>query len=111
MSTNLYETITSDQFIDRVVVPQEDALVKISTAWSGAGQMLCHTLKELATEYSGKVNFYSVEHEADSELTINYRVDTIPTLLFFKKGTLVDKLSGLTHRHIIADKINQLVNA
>lgn len=111
MNKTRLQEITSDQFIDRVVITQSDALVKVSTTWSGAGQMLCQTLDELAEKYSGKMNFYFVDHSNSEEINIKYMVETVPTLLFFKKGMLVDKLAGLNHRNVIEEKINQIVNA
>ena len=109
MEFNTFEKITSEQFVDRIVVSEADALVKISSAWSGADQMLSHTLQELAAKYSGKLNFFSIDRELDAALCLIYRVDTVPTLLFFKKGALVDKLSGLTNRNVIANKMDQLL--
>lgn len=103
--------ITVDQFADRIILKKADALVKISSDWNGASQILCHTLQALAPLYSGKVDFYSLNYNPESSMSDAYRVDSIPTILFFKKGTLVDKVSGLTHRTIISNKINQLINS
>ena len=111
MSKTRLQEITADQFLDRVVIRQTDALVKVSTTWSGAGQMLCQTLDDLAEKYSGKMNFFFVDHDNSEKINIEYMIDTVPTLLFFKKGTLVDKLAGLNHRNLIEEKINQIVNA
>jgi thioredoxin 1 len=105
-----FEKITSDQFVDRIVLKQVDALLKISTAWSGASQILCRTFHELSSQYSGKVDFFSMEYDAESPVSLTYRIDSVPTILFFKKGTLVDKLSGLNHQSIISEKINNIIN-
>lgn len=109
MQTNIVNKISSQEFIERIVLSKEDALVKISSAWSGAGQLLCHAIQDLATQYT-KVNFFSIDYDAESVLATTYRVGPMPTLLFFKKGILVDKLSGLTQKSIISDKIKQIVN-
>ena len=111
MESARIEEITSDQFLDRVVIPQADALVKISSPWNGAGQMLNHTLVELAQKYADRIPFYSVDQDSNMEFIVSYMVDSTPALLFFKGGTLVDKLAGLNHRNIIEEKINQIVNA
>jgi thioredoxin 1 len=105
------EQITSEQITDRIVLRKADALVKITSHWNAASQMLCNTLQALASQYSGKVDFFSLNYETESTLRDMYLVDSVPTILFFKKGTLVDKLSGLTHRTIISNKINQLINS
>jgi thioredoxin 1 len=111
MKLSNFENITPEQFVDRVLATEADALVKISNAWSGADQMLGNTLQELATLYSSKLDFFSVDTEADSDFCKKYLVDAMPTLLFFKKGILVDKLSGLNHRNVIVSKMDQLINS
>ena len=111
MQSKTIETINSEQFIDRIILRKADALVKVSSPWNGASQMLCQTLQGLASTYAGKVNFFALDSESESSLGTTYRVDVIPTILFFKKGTLVDRLSGLTHRTTISHKILQLINS
>lgn len=111
MDSQLIQQITSEQFLDRIVVPQADALVKISSVWSGVGQMLAHTLIELSHKYSDRLSFFCVDQDTNADIVTQYMVDSTPTLLFFKKGTLVDKLAGLNHRNAIEEKINQIVNA
>lgn len=111
MIAKTLEEITSDQFVDRILMKKADALVKVSSHWNGASQMLCHTLQTLASQYADKVDFFSLDYETESALSSTYRVDSVPTILFFKKGRLVDKLSGLTQRTIISHKINQLINS
>ncbi|NOS55317.1 MAG: thioredoxin family protein [Cyclobacteriaceae bacterium] len=105
----LVKQITSDQFLNKVVEKKANALVKIGTAWNGASQMISQTLQDLALQYGNQIDFFSIDYEAESPLAITYRVEDTPTILFFKNGTLVDKLSGLTHRAVISHKIFQLV--
>ena len=111
MEAPLIQEISAEQFLDKVIVPQTDALIKVSTTWNGAGQMLHFTLYELSQKYSDKLNFYFINQDLNAEISIQYQVEAVPTLLFFKKGTLVDKLSGLNHRNAIEEKINKIVNS
>lgn len=104
-----FEQITSEQFMERIIEQKADALVKVSTSVNAASQLLCRTLQELSTHYSDRINFFQLDHEMNASLTASYLVDRLPTLLFFKNGTLVDRLSGLTHRSIISGKLNQLL--
>lgn len=104
------EKISADEFMERIVVNKVDALVKISTAWNGASQMVSRTLQSLALQYT-EVGFFTIDYEPESLLSVTYQVETEPTILFFKKGTLVDKISGLAHRTTISHKINQLINS
>jgi thioredoxin 1 len=111
MTLATLEKISSDQFMDLIIIKKADALVKFSSASNGAGQILCSTLQSIAPQYSGKVDFFSMDSEKESSLSATYRVENRPTILFFKKGRLVDKLSGLTNRSILSSKINQLINS
>lgn len=111
MESSYIQEISTEQFLDKIVVPQADALVKVSTTWNGAGQMLRLTLFELSQKYSGKLSFFYINQDLNTEIINLYRVDTVPTILFFKKGTLVDKLPGLNQRNTIEEKINQIVNS
>lgn len=104
------EAITSEQFVDLIILNKIDALVKVGSSWNGASQMVCQTLEGLASAYAEKVKFFTLDFESASGLSATYRVETVPTILFFKKGTLVDKLTGLTHRTMISHKIHQLIN-
>ncbi len=108
MKANIQQ-ITSDQFLSKVVTQKANALVKIGTAWNGANQMISQTLQDMAVQYGSQVDFFSIDYEPGSSFTLTYRVEDTPTILFFKEGTLVDKLSGLTQRAVISHKICQLV--
>lgn len=103
------QRITSDQLIDKIIMTRVDALVYVSSNFSGAGQIVSRSLTELSNLYHGRISFFSVDYEADSALTVTYRIADIPTILFFKRGRLVDKSAGLIHRSILFQKIQQLV--
>jgi thioredoxin-like negative regulator of GroEL len=102
------QQITSDQFFAQVVEKKANALVKIGTTWNGASQLISQTLQDMALQYGGQVDFFSIDYEPQSSLATTYRVEDTLTILFFKDGTLVDKLSGLTNRAIISHKISHL---
>lgn len=110
MKVNAFENISADQFIERIILSKADALVKISSTWNGSALLLCLTLQDLALKYKGKLNFFMVDSDVNPSITTTYMVEALPTLLFFKKGTLVDKLTGLNQKSVINEKINQLVN-
>ena len=109
MKTNEVTQIDSEEFVDRIILSKEDSLVKFSSPWNGTGRLMCNALHELAPQYR-KLNFYSIDYDANWALATTYRVEPVPTLLFFKKGTLVDKLSGLIQKSVITERINQFIN-
>ena len=106
-----FKKIDSTEFINQIIVNKADALVKITNDWNGSAQLMSRTLEGLAQQYEGKVDFFQMDGDAESSLVSTYRVESIPTILFFKKGTLVDKLTGLAQRAVISNKIYQLIYA
>ncbi len=111
MEHKTFKKIRSQDFIERIVLNKADALVKIVPQWNAAGQILSNTLHEMANLYEGKVDFFQLEYEEESAVAKTYRIEEVHTLLFFKKGTLVDKVSGLIQRSSISTKLQLLVNA
>ncbi len=110
MEATEVKTITGKEFTEWVVQSKANAVVKLFAEWSGASQLLGFALMDLANEYHGKIEFYQIDIDADPSIADQFAVDLLPTLLFFKEGTLVDKLSGLSQRRTISSKINQILN-
>jgi len=52
-----------------------------------------------------------MDYDPESTVVLTYRVDATPTILFFKEGTLVDKVSGLVLRASLSGKIARLTNS
>jgi thioredoxin 1 len=109
MESTTFKKIGAEQFAERIVKSNVNSLVKFTSVWNGSAQLLRHTLEDLAVQYKGKVNFFLVDTEVEENLASTYHVESTPTLLFFKKGTLVDRLSGLAQKATISNKIEQLV--
>ena len=84
-----------------------DKLVVIDlwAEWCGPCRSIGPSVEELAEEYEGRVIIgkYNVDDEA--ELSIDYKVSSVPTLLFFKKGELVDKIVGAAPKAEIKARI------
>lgn len=84
-----------------------DKLVVIDlwAEWCGPCRSIGPSVEELAEEYEGRavVGKYNVDDEA--ELSIDYKVRSVPTLLFFKNGQLVDKIVGAAPKAEIKARI------
>lgn len=107
MHSQYFESINSRQFQDRIVLTKADALVKISS-FSVDTNFLCSFLDRVAPLYQGKLKFFELDPVSDSGLCETYGVNNATAVLFFKKGTMVDKISGGTHRTILSTKIHRL---
>ena len=107
---SIFTKVNRAQFIEKIVLDKTDSLVKFGSSWSGSAELLKQMIEDVAVSYHGKLNFFCIDSEIETELTDIYHIESFPTLLFFRKGTLVDKLSGLVQKSVISSKIEQIIN-
>jgi len=82
------------------------SLVDFWATWCGPCRMIAPVIDQLAQEYEGKANICKVNTEEQEELTAKYQIRSIPTILFFKDGEVVDQLIGATSKAVLEEKIN-----
>ena len=69
-------------------------LVDFWATWCGLCKMIAPIVKEIADEYDGKILVGKVNVDEEPDLTMQYNVSSIPTLMVFKNGQLVNKAVG-----------------
>jgi thioredoxin-like negative regulator of GroEL len=101
------QKLTAEEFMDHVISKESNALVEVGAAWSGSSQMVLSTLTTMTRQQELPLHLYHIDSEINPFIHKLYNIDSLPALLFFRKGILVDKLSGLSSRASITEKINQ----
>ena len=86
------------------------ALVDFWATWCGPCRMVGPIVDQLATEYAGKAKVVKMDVDANIRTTTRYNVRSIPTILFFKGGKVVDMVVGAMPKATIEAKIQQHVN-
>lgn len=84
-------------------------VVDLWATWCGPCRMLSPVISELAEDYDGKIVVGKCDVEENDELASDFGVRTIPTLLFFKNGELVDKFVGATTKTVLQEKFDALL--
>jgi thioredoxin 1 len=88
-------TLTDVNFTEQVLKSSTPVLVDFWAEWCGPCKMIAPVLDELAGEYDGKVKIGKVNIDDHQQLAINYGINSIPTLLFFKNGQVADQIVGM----------------
>ncbi|MBZ7936122.1 MULTISPECIES: thioredoxin [Campylobacter] len=101
-----YIELTSENFSQ---VKEGVALVDFWAPWCGPCRMLAPVIDELANDFDGKAKICKINTDEQGDLAAEYGVRSIPTLIFFKNGEVVDQLVGAQSKQAITDKLNSLL--
>ena len=80
-------------------------IVDFWATWCGPCRMLSPILDEVEEEMAGQISVVKVNVDDADEIAAKYRIMSIPTLLFFKNGQLVDKTVGAMPKAVLVEKI------
>ena len=86
--------VTDEQFEQEVLKADLPVMVDFWAAWCGPCKVVSPMVEELADEYSGKVKFVKVDTEENFDTPDHYGIRSLPTLMVFKGGELVDQIFG-----------------
>lgn len=101
---------TDQNFQAEVTKSSQPVLVDFYAEWCGPCQIQGPIVEELEKEYAGKVKIGKLDVDANQETASAFQVMSIPTLILFKDGNPVERLTGLQQKNDLAEKINGLLN-
>ncbi len=91
------------------IVAEGVASVDFWVPWCGPCRMIAPVIEELANDFDGKAKICKVNTDEEQDVAIKYGIRSIPTILFFKNGELVDQMIGASSKQVLADKVNSLL--
>ena len=106
-----FQKLTAEEFMECIVSRETNAVVEVGAEWSGSSQVVLNTLTSVVNNQQSKLNVYQIDSEINPFIHKLYNLDALPAGLLFRKGILVDKLSGLTSRASKYEKIEKHYNA
>jgi thioredoxin-like negative regulator of GroEL len=103
--------ISKKDFKKEVMENNKLALVQFKTEWNGACQIIAGIYEDLADSYKNHVSFFTVDVEKEKGIDNEYGVMELPYILFFRSGKVVDHIRGLTPKHIMIGKIEEVLSS
>lgn len=95
-------------FVEEVLEADVPVIVDFWASWCGPCMMLSPVIEQLAKELDGKVKVGKINVDEEMELSVEFGIESIPTLMFFKDGEMVKKTIGLMTKNEILDIVNSL---
>ena len=100
---------TTSNFNKEALESKEPVLVDFWAEWCGPCRMISPLIDELHEEFKDKAVVGKVNVDSESEISAKYGITSIPTLLFFKNGEIVDKHVGSASKMQLEDKLKSLI--
>lgn len=102
--------ITDDNFDTEVKASDVPVLIDFWAVWCGPCKMIAPIVEELAGEYDGKAKIGKLDVDNNQKVAMQFGIRSIPTLLIFKGGEMVDQIVGAVPKAHIEEKLKAHLN-
>lgn len=103
------EVTITNQNLEQVLKSSSVVVVDFWATWCGPCRMLAPSVEEVSELMEGKAVVAKCNVDEVREVAMKYRIMSIPTLIYFKNGEVVDKTVGVVSKEDIVSKINSLL--
>ena len=100
-------SVNSETFTSEVLEQTKLVLVDFWAEWCGPCKQIAPTLEELAEKYSENLSVCKVDVDSNRKLALQYNVRSIPSLMIFKNGEMVDSLIGAVSLEELEDLVTR----
>lgn len=97
--------LTDENFKQEVLASRLPVLVDFSASWCGPCKSIAGIIEELAAEYEGRFRVAKLDVDQGQNTASNYGIMSVPTLLIFKNGNIIEKVVGALGKQQLKKKI------
>lgn len=97
---------TDANFNKEALEADKPVLVDFYADWCGPCKMMAPIIDELSKEYEGEIKIGKLNIDDNPNTTSQYKVMTIPTMMIYKDGKVVDTVVGVVSKNILAEKLD-----
>ncbi len=101
--------VTDSSFEKEILQSELPAVVDFWAVWCGPCKIIAPYLEQLAGEYEGKVKIAKMDVDNNPQTPTKYGIRSIPTVIFFKNGKVVDQIIGAQPKANFQEKIKKLL--
>lgn len=101
--------LTQNEFKTEVLESSTPVLVDFWAPWCGPCRRVAPLVEELAQQYAGRLKVCKIDVDHNQELAASYGINSIPTLMIFKDGEVVDRFVGIPERENLETSLNEAV--
>jgi thioredoxin 1 len=101
--------VTDETFEQEIIHSDKPAVVDFWAVWCGPCKMIAPIMENFADDYEGKIKIAKLDVDNNPNVAIKFGIRSIPTVLFFKGGKVVDQIIGALPRSKFEEKIKELV--
>lgn len=101
--------ITESNFEEKVLKATQPVMIDFWAEWCGPCMMVVPIIDELSKQYEGKAIIGKVNVDENPHIATKYGIRSIPTVLYFKNGELVDKQVGAAPKNVFESKLKAIL--
>jgi len=101
--------VTEETFEQEVINSKVPTVVDFWAVWCGPCKVIAPYMEEFASKYDGKVKVAKVNVDNSPNIAVKYGIRSIPTVIFFKDGKMVDQIIGNSPKSQFQERIDKLV--
>jgi len=109
--TKTYVTLTEENFQQEVLESAKPVLVDFWAPWCSPCRAIAPTIEQLAEEFDAQAIVGKLNVDDHQQVAARYGIQSIPTLMIFRNGQVVDKIVGAVPKGVLAQRLTTLLQA
>jgi len=101
--------LNDNEFTEKVEKTRGVVIIDFWAPWCGPCQILAPSVEKLAQEMTGKANVYKINVDENKKSAMKFRIMSIPTVIWFKDGKVVDSVLGVVPYETLSEKTKALL--